>query len=144
MSPADEGGADRRCTDRWMPSRRIRRRVFWLYAAALFVGTHWPRLELPPTIIERPDVLVHMSAFGLWTLLLAGSEYLGSLRSRRAILWCGLIALANAALDEALQAVPFVQRTAAWDDWLANAAGVVVATAAMLAAPRRGADRRPP
>jgi VanZ family protein len=126
-----------------MPARGVRRRAFWVYAAALFVGTHWPRLELPPTVIERPDVVVHAAAFGLWTLLLAGTEYLGPARRGRAVLWCGVIALAVSAVDEALQAVPFVHRTAAWDDWLANAAGVALACLAMLAAASLRAGGRP-
>lgn len=112
---------------RWLPARPLRRRAFWAFAAVLFTATHWPRLEVPHVVIERTDIVLHIGAFCVWTLLLIGTEYLGPLLNRRAIGWCWLIGLASAGLDEGLQAIPLVNRTCAWDDWGANAAGVTVA-----------------
>ena len=54
--------------------KRARRAAFWLYVPALFTATHWPYLEVPLPG-ERPDLAVHLCAFGLWTLLLIGAGY---------------------------------------------------------------------
>lgn len=116
----------------WLPSRANRRRAFWVYAAALFTATHWPKLEIPRVVFERTDIVLHAGAFCVWTLLMMGTEYLGPPLNRRAIGWCWLIGLVNAGVDEALQAIPFVNRTCAWDDWGADAAGVTAAALAML------------
>lgn len=112
----------------------LRRTVFWAYALALFIGTHWPRLELPETVIERPDLIVHAAVFGLWTFLFIAAGYTGLPRSRSAVLRAGLVALLYAAFDEGTQAIPFIHRTAVWDDFLANAVGVLLVT--FLAAAR--------
>lgn len=103
--------------------------AFIVYAVALFVLTHWPRLSVTVPGVDRPDLFVHASVFGLWTLLLWRSGLVGSFDNRQTVLWAGVIGLGYAALDEGLQAVPMIGRHAAWDDLAANATGVLAATA---------------
>lgn len=117
---------------RWLPPRQLRRAAFWCYAVLLFVATHWPRLELPHVVIERTDIVVHMGAFGLWTLLLIASEYTGLWLSRTSIGRAWLIGIVYCAFDEATQAIPFIRRTAAWDDWAADVGGVTAAVVIAL------------
>jgi VanZ family protein len=50
----------------------------------------------------------------------------------RNVLFAGLAAVVYAAFDEATQSIPGLGRTAAWDDFAANAAGIVVAVVASL------------
>jgi VanZ family protein len=104
--------------------------AFWVYVPVLFVLTHWPRLELP--FPGRPDLGVHFIAFGLWAGLLSLAAYFGGPARCRNALLVWPIAVAYAALDEGLQAIPFVHRHAAVDDWLANVGGVTIGCAAAL------------
>lgn len=108
-----------------------RRVAFFAYAAALFVATHWPRLELNVRGVERPDLLAHLLVFGVWFLLLFFSGLPGSTGLYRSVGRAWLIAAGYAAADEALQLPEFVRRHAAWDDLAANLAGVSIG--AMLA-----------
>jgi len=105
--------------------RRHARLAFWLYVPALFLLTHWPGAQVP--MRGRPDLVVHTVIFGLWTALAIAAGFFGSPLSFRNIGLCGLIGAAYSAIDEALQAIPFVRRHAAWDDWLANLTGVAAA-----------------
>ena len=57
MVGADGAGAGR---------RRLWRLAFWVYAAALFTATHWPKLEVPGP--EGSDKVIHVGAFGTWML----------------------------------------------------------------------------
>ncbi|MBX3359617.1 MAG: VanZ family protein [Phycisphaeraceae bacterium] len=115
---------------------RLRVTVFAAYAVLLFTMTHWPRLELPP-VVQRPDLIVHFGAFGLWALLLNFSGLVGPFLSRRTAMIAFPISLAYAAIDEGLQAIPFVHRQCALDDWLANAGGVTIVTIGLLVVARR-------
>jgi len=116
-------------------SRPRRAAGFWLYAITLATLTHWPalRVEAP---IERPDLLIHLGAFGLWTLLLAGL-----VRSPLAV---GLIASCYAALDEGTQAIPILHRTAGWDDLAADLLGVWLAVALVALLRRFARSDNPP
>lgn len=49
--------------------------------------------------------------------------------------------LVYAAFDEGLQAIPALGRTCAWDDYAANAGGILIGTL-MLAAAGRFSERR--
>lgn len=106
--------------------------AFAVYALALFTATHTPRLTIP--LPGRPDLFVHAAVFGTWTGLLIACAFFGPVLSARNTLWCVLIATGYSALDEGLQAIPALHRTAAWDDWGANMIGVVGAGAAALVA----------
>ena len=105
--------------------RGLVRVAFWLWASALFVGTHWPALTLPGT--GRPDLFIHAGIFGLWTLLLLACGYFGPPLSWGNIGAVLLIAPAYAGLDEALQAIPWVRRHAALDDWACDVLGILIA-----------------
>ncbi len=121
---------------------RVRRAGFAVYAAALATGTHWPALTLGPDPGFRLDLLVHCAAFAAWTFLLAGCEWFGPIAARRNTARCVAISAAYAALDEATQGLPGVNRTVLWSDFLANLAGVAAAGAWLWAAGRHG-DRNP-
>lgn len=105
---------------RWLP-----RAAFLLYIPTLFTATHWPNLKIEGS--GRPDLVVHLAAFGLWTSLFIASGFFGPALSWRNIRWAFLIASIYAAADEALQAIPSLHRTAAFDDWLANLSGITLA-----------------
>ena len=123
--------------ERMIPARRVRRVVFALYALALFTGTHWPRLEFPDVgDISRVDLILHFVAFFGWTALCIGCAWFGPILSRRNIGWCAVVSLCYAAIDEATQALPGVNRQVGLDDFLMNGAGVVSAAALALLASR--------
>ena len=109
------------------------RLAFWLYAAALFTLTHFPKLAPPPVDIPRPDLLIHFACFGLWYILFYLTGYARDRCPPRAgLLRAWLIAAVYAAFDEALQLVPFIQRHAAWDDYAANLGGVTLGLLTVL------------
>jgi hypothetical protein len=132
--------------------RRLIRIAFWCYAVATFVATHWPNLRIESSVIDRPDILIHMTVFGTWAFLLAMTGYLepaskdplaesrgvpGWVRlvtRPRTLLFVGFTAAIYAAFDELSQGVPGLGRTVAWDDYGANCLGICVgaATAAAL------------
>ena len=99
--------------------------VFVVYTVVLSVATHWPRLRIEGPI-ERPDLWIHMGAFGLWAALLAMTGLLAPRWTVKNILASTLVALAYAAIDEGSQAIPALGRTAALDDYLADAAGILL------------------
>lgn len=115
-----------------------RRAIFFVYAALTLTATHWPRLELPlPSM--RPDIVIHMGVFGLWTCIFLVAEFFGPVLSRRNILLGGLVSLAYSAIDEATQGLPGINRVAAFDDAAANALGVAIATIGFAVLTRRKA-----
>ncbi|MBX3404733.1 MAG: hypothetical protein KF699_15080 [Phycisphaeraceae bacterium] len=129
-------------------NRSLRRLAFWAYTAALLYGTHGPRRDVDVPGIDRPDLVVHLFAFGGWFVLLLATEYIGPWRAGRSLVLCALIGAAFAAVNESTQALPVFARTAAWDDYLANlggiAAGMLLAWAAARVWPARPrADGRP-
>jgi VanZ family protein len=121
------------CRTRW-------RMIFGVYAIVLLALTHWPRLEMP-LIQIRSDLVVHMTAFGLWTCLLAMCAWFGAPLSRRNILISAPIALVYSAIDEVTQGIPGINRTVALDDGVANGLGVLVGTGILFWASGRLANR---
>ena len=113
------------------PGRRVARRIFWCFAAVLFTLTHWPALEIPSPI-PRTDILLHMSFFGPWMFLCTACGWFGPFLSRRNIWINCIVALAYAGFDESTQAFSFIRRHAGWDDFGANALGILTATAVLL------------
>lgn len=113
---------------RW---RRLIRGVFLLYALALVTATHWPNLKIEGPV-ERPDLWIHMTAFGLGVTLLALSGLFGTVWSFRNIGASVGVGLVYAAIDELTQAIPVLHRTAAFDDYLADATGMVLAGGVLL------------
>ncbi|MFM9958887.1 MAG: VanZ family protein [Phycisphaerales bacterium] len=122
-------------------SSRPARVVFALYAVALFIGTHWPQLAIP--MAGRPDLVVHLTIFSIWTVLLFVSGLLGDPRSWRAVALVQVVAAAYACVDEGLQAVPFIRRWFAWDDMMFNTLGVLLGTLINISL-RRFLDRSAP
>ncbi|MGD9789480.1 MAG: VanZ family protein [Phycisphaerales bacterium] len=116
--------------------RRSWRVAFALYAATLFTATHWPRLEVP-MVVPRSDLYVHAGVFGVWTGLAIACGFFGPRLSRTNILATGLLGIAYAALDEALQAIPVLHRTAAFDDWAADCLGGVLVSIVALVLSRK-------
>ncbi len=114
-----------------LAARRWARAVFWVYAAFIFVGTHWPKLEIPGT--GRPDLFAHVAVFGLWAALFIACRFFGPALSWRNIGLGALVSAAYSGIDEGLQAIPFIRRVPAWDDWGANLLGVGVAAAGAAA-----------
>lgn len=119
--------------------RVLRRSVFIGYGLALFVATHWPALTIPGE--GRKDLIIHVGAFAVWASALIACGFFGLPFSRRNILVCGVVAVAYAAIDEGSQAIPWVRRTAAWDDYAADVSGIALAVgvALIVAAARRAA-----
>lgn len=109
-----------------LPTRSWRVFLFGCYAGFVFVGTHWPALAIP--IPGRPDLVVHLSLFGLWTLMCIQAEPFGPMFSLRNVLASQLVSVVYSGIDEGLQAIPIVRRVAALDDFGANTCGVLLAT----------------
>jgi VanZ family protein len=113
--------------------------VFAIYAPALFVATHWPKLQVDGPI-PRTDLLAHVTVFGGWGLLATMSGFFGEPLSRRNIIRTWMVGLVYAAIDEGLQAIPAIRRVASLDDYAANAMGITLAAVllAVVAGVRRG------
>jgi hypothetical protein len=108
--------------------RTLNRAAFWGFAVLLFVLTHWPNFTIRAP--GRPDLVVHMTFFAVWTALLISCGYFGPALSRRNLGMVLAIAPLYAAIDESLQAIPWIRRHAAWDDYAMNVSGILVALAA--------------
>lgn len=106
------------------------------FAAALVTATHWPALRIDGPV-DRTDLVLHAAAFGALTLLVIGCRLFGTALSRRNIAISGAAVAAFAALDEVTQGIPVLQRTPDPLDWIADAAGVLVACGAGMIAERR-------
>ena len=90
---------------------------FALYAAALFVATHWPALVLP-SVVPVSDKTIHFVAWGIWLALLSSAWKLP----------LGLLlvtGLACSVADDASQAIPVLNRHASLMDAVANVIGIV-------------------
>ena len=96
--------------------------AFILYALALTVGTHWPKLALAPEV-PASDKTIHLLAFAGLTYLLSRTRWLGA--------YLGVVALALAwsILDEISQGIPILNRHVAWEDTTANLLGVLIVAA---------------
>lgn len=125
---------------RWSPVAR--RRAFFAYALLLFTLTHWPSLRIE-TDVSRPDLIIHATAFAIWTVLFASCAFFGAPGSRRNLGMCALIGVVYACIDEALQGLRFINRHAAVDDALADILGVAIGILAMAFLARRTRRRDP-
>lgn len=105
---------------------RLWRWAFAPYAVALFIATHWPKLQVHGPI-PRSDLVVHLAVFGGWGILATLCGFFGEPLSRRNIVRTWMLGLVYAAIDESLQAIPVLQRVAALDDYAANATGITLA-----------------
>jgi hypothetical protein len=106
-------------------AQRNIRIVFCCYAVLLFVATHWPALKV--TIpIRRPDLLAHLTVFSIWMTLAVWCGFFGKALSGRNLRVTFIVAVIYAAIDEGLQAIPWLQRNCAWDDYGANVLGIAL------------------
>ncbi|TVQ52599.1 MAG: hypothetical protein EA377_09765 [Phycisphaerales bacterium] len=97
--------------------------VFVLYAIALTIGTHWPRLDLSIGDVRAPDKIIHQFAFAGLAFLLWRTRWL-----RRLDLWFA-VTLIWIMLDEFTQAIPIFGRTFSWFDILAGWCGAMAVAA---------------
>jgi VanZ family protein len=105
----------------------LRRGAFLTFAVVLFIATHWPQLQIDGPV-PRTDLWLHVGAFATWTLLFGFGEFIGPWRHPATplrLMACGLV---YAGVDEGLQAIPVLGRFATFEDYLANAVGVLLAT----------------
>lgn len=115
-------------------SRGARCLIFGGYVGFAFMMTHWPQLTIP--LPGRPDLVAHMSLFGLWTGLCISCGWFGAPLAELNIWRSGGISLAYCGLDEYSQSIPFIRRVCALDDFGANTLGVITATSIALLACR--------
>jgi len=105
--------------------------LFGLYALALVVATHWPRLGVPGAEAGS-DKLIHFVAFFLWTALAFAAAIVRPPLSRRSLALTTLLAAGYASIDEAAQLIPALERQFSVWDWFANLGGVGAAYALAL------------
>ncbi|TVS03703.1 MAG: murein biosynthesis integral membrane protein MurJ [Phycisphaerales bacterium] len=94
---------------------------FLTYALILVFLTHIPGVSIPGPV-PRPDLFVHIAAFGLWNALAIRCGWFGRWGSLRNVALTSLLAAAWSGLDEYTQ--QFFGRVTAWDDFFANLLGV--------------------
>ncbi|MCX5640102.1 MAG: VanZ family protein [Planctomycetota bacterium] len=102
-------------------------RIVWLILLlCVLVTTLWPRLAIGSG--ESPiDKFLHAAAFGALTGLFLNTRWLRSL-------WWSLVAMAAlGAVDETLQMIPQLGRSADLDDWVADVIGIAIAAAFWMA-----------
>ena len=92
-----------------------------IYALALTIATHWPRLEISREAMPASDKMIHAIAFAGLAWLLWRSRWFGSrwLVVLIALLWC--------AADEFSQGIPILGRQSSRYDLTASALGVITA-----------------
>ena len=90
---------------------------FALYAALLFVATHWPSLVLP-SVVPVSDKTIHFVAWGIWLALLSNAWKL----PLGLLLVTGIVC---SVADEVSQAIPALNRHASLMDAVANVIGIV-------------------
>ena len=108
-------------------------RIAWSIALVfVLVTTLWPRLSIGSG--ESPiDKLIHAAAFGVLAALFVYTRWL------RSLWWSLLFMIAVAALDEVLQMIPQLGRSADFDDWGADMVGIAIALSFCMAARPVGA-----
>lgn len=105
--------------------------VLALYWLALFVGTHIPNPQdfLPEDVSDKT---LHLLAYaGLATLLLVRERLVEWVTWGRGLTLLAVV-VAYGALDELLQAIPSLNRTADFGDWAADVLGASTALAVFL------------
>ncbi len=113
-----------------LPQRTLRA-IFCVYACVVFALTHWPALTLSLPI-RRPDLWAHLTVFSIWTVLASLCGFFGPALSGHNVLRTFALAVVYAAIDEGLQAIPWLRRTCAWDDYLANVLGITLGVVLVL------------
>src|SRR5216110_1649243 len=106
-----------------------RTRALWtvtlLYWLLLFISTHIPGGNLPTVPVS--DKTEHLVGYGLLGSLLLLSIWSGRTRFSNAPLMVLGIGMMYGAIDEWLQALPFVHRDCDRLDWFADTTGLAIA-----------------
>ena len=113
---------------RWLESeqsRPVRRWIFGIQMTATVLLTLWPNLQVP-NVVPRTDLVGHMTVFGSWMIAAIWLGMFGPIFSARNIVLTGMLGAMFGAVDEGLQAIPFIHRTCALDDWGCNVLGITV------------------
>ncbi|MEM0984141.1 MAG: VanZ family protein [Planctomycetota bacterium] len=113
----------------------IARVAFVVYACVLSTLTHWPKLRVESSV-PRTDLFAHLGAYAIFGFLLGMAAWFGAVHRVPGFVRTLLAALAYAAIDEGSQALPFLGRFAGVDDYLANAAGIVIGLSLAVVASR--------
>ena len=104
------------------------RLVRWLLiadVAVVLLLTLWPNLEVPIPI-NRPDLIAHLAVFGSLSFVATLAGLFGPPFSMRNLILTSMAVVAFSGVDESLQAIPFIRRTSALDDFAANVLGVLL------------------
>lgn len=109
----------------------LRRVLFGLYASALALGTHWPRLQIGDPA-HPPDKLLHFVAFAGLAVMLWEARLV---RRHRTLFLIGLIWV---ILDESTQALPGLGRTSSVEDVVAGGLGFFSASILLWSLRPRG------
>lgn len=143
--PADAAGSPARAQarlDRLLRqagAQRLVRTACAGYLALLTALTLWPALSVPGPEGVRSDLIVHFLGFGLLAIALTLSGWFGRPLGSGNLAWSFVAATAYAAIDEAAQGIPAINRSSRLDDFAANLIGIAAASG-MLALI---ANRRP-
>lgn len=116
-----------------MKIRTLYRVAFVIYTVALLTATHWPGLAVPKGPVSRMDLVIHAGAFAIWTVLFFVASWI-PIRCRsttRRIVLTSVIGMCFAAFDELTQ--PLFTRVADWTDFIADIAGVMLASLLLFA-----------
>ncbi len=116
--------------------RRLCRFGFVAYAIVLFVATHKPGVQVNVVPGIRLDLLIHMAAFGVWTILLGLTGWLPDLRRAAGLAALMAVGVGYAVIDESSQALPIFDRVFDPADMLANALGAAFAALALFSVVR--------
>ncbi len=113
-------------------ARLLWRIAFIIYAFVLLGLTLWPNLNVPGPV-PRTDLYAHFAAFGLFTVLLTLTRWLGPIGSLEALLLTFIFASGFAVIDEAAQSHPYFRRQSVPDDLAANMGGIALGLIATVA-----------
>lgn len=112
----------------WVSQPTGMRFIRWLLiadVAVVLLLTLWPNLEVPIPI-KRPDLIAHLAVFGSLSFIATLAGLFGPPFSTRNLIRTSLAVAAFSGVDESLQAIPFIRRTSALDDFAANVLGVLL------------------
>lgn len=110
----------------------VARGAFVAYTILLLLGTLWPNLKVDVGDVPRPDLYLHLLAFGGFSALMLICQWFGPLLSARNIAWSGVVSIVFAIANESAQALPFIHRHARLDDAAANILGVALPLVGVL------------
>ena len=94
--------------------------AFLLYAGALTLGTHWPRLRLNVGDMPAPDKVLHLLGFAGLAFFLWRTRWIGSVGA------FSVICVGWILLDEFTQAIPILGRSFTWLDVAGGALGIAL------------------